>query len=255
MSKVGKYHKAGLTSTQKLLPNGSNYLQSSLSMMNSFRSFSEYFRHNDIAEMEKYDIDIQLPKHFVRYRDSWQLPLEKKKAKRVRKAERWQKLAEEGLEVEKDEEGKVISAPRQLKEDEKFIVHNIGYPLNLPTPPNQIFAIVNIGGRQHKVTQDDVVVTEIQRGIDVNEQVVFDQVYQVGTRDYTLLGRPVVTDAKIYATVEQITQGEKTLVFKKRRRKGYKRTHGFRAELITFRIDKIDFTLNEERHFQKAVGN
>ena len=43
----------------------------------------------------------------------------------------------------------------------------------------------------------------------------------VGTVDYTALGRPIVENAKVLATVEEEAQCEKTIIFKKRRRKGY----------------------------------
>ena len=186
--------------------------------------------------MCKYDADIQYPKAYKKARDDWQVPLEKKRLRRARKEEMLAKQVPPSEELE------------------KFIVHNPGLPLTIPTPQDEIFAIVNIKGRQYKVMQDTIIVTERQEGVDVNEQIIFDHVYMIGTRDYTLLGRPSVVDAKVWATVEQICQGKKTLVFKKKRRKGYKKHHGHRTELITLRIDKIEFELNEEKHFEKAVS-
>ena len=46
----------------------------------------------------------------------------------------------------------------------------------------------------------------------------------VGTQDYTSLGRPTVADAKVYATLEEISRSEKVIVFKKKRRKGYQKS-------------------------------
>jgi len=59
----------------------------------------------------------------------------------------------------------------------------------------------------------------------------------VGTKDYTSIGRPYVESAKVdrkiivliskvYATIEEQAMSEKVIVFKKKRRKGYKRTNG-----------------------------
>ena len=140
-------------------------------------------------------------------------------------------------------EQKAIEAADYVPEEheiEKFIVHHPGLPITLPTPQEEMFAIVNIKGRQYKVMQDDIIVTEIQKDVDVNDQVIFDSVYLVGAKDYTLLGRPTIQDAKVWCTVEQITKGLKTIVLKKKRRKGYRRSMGFRARLITFRVDFID---------------
>ena len=41
----------------------------------------------------------------------------------------------------------------------------------------------------------------------------------IGTKEYTAVGRPLVEKAKVYATIEEISQTEKVLIFKKRRRK------------------------------------
>ena len=200
------------------------------------RNFSDHFRRRDFDEMKKYDQDQQYPKEYIRRRDAWQVPLEKKQLRRA------EKLEEKALLVPKEHE------------DEKFIVHFPGLPITLPTPQEEMFAIVNIKGRQYKVMQDDLIVTEIQKDVDVNDQVIFDSVYLVGTKDYTLIGRPQVKDAQIWCTVEQITKGLKTIVLKKIRRKGYRRSLGFRAKLITFRVDFIDYKLDQERHFDKAVS-
>lgn len=60
----------------------------------------------------------------------------------------------------------------------------------------------------------------------------------IGTSTYTLLGRPML-GGKVEATIESISQGEKVIVFKKKRRKQYKKSFGFRAQLTSVRIDNI----------------
>ena len=50
----------------------------------------------------------------------------------------------------------------------------------------------------------------------------------IGTKDYTAIGRPQVTKAKIYATVEEACETEKVIFFKLSRRKGYQRSGGHR---------------------------
>jgi large subunit ribosomal protein L21 len=164
------------------------------------------------------------------------VPLEKKRQYRLRKQEMLANWTPPGPELE------------------KFVVHNEGMPLTLPTPEDEVFAIVNIKGHQHKVMQDGIIITERQKGVDVNEQLIFDSVYLVGTKDYTLVGRPTVEGGKVWATVEQICLGKKTLVLIKKRRKGYKKHHGHRTELMTMRIDKIEYELTGEKHFENAVS-
>ena len=67
----------------------------------------------------------------------------------------------------------------------------------------------------------------------------------IGTKDYTALGRPLVESAKVYATIEQQTRSEKVIVFKKRRRKNYKKNAGSIAELTVLRINKIEHLIDD----------
>ena len=67
-------------------------------------------------------------------------------------------------------------------------------------------------------------------------KIVFDEILMIGTNTYTLLGRPFVGSAKIEAVVESITKSEKVIVFKKKRRKQYKKSMGARAKLTSCRI-------------------
>ena len=70
--------------------------------------------------------------------------------------------------------------------------------------------------------KDDRVMTEIlANDLTVGSQIIINDVMLVGTRDYTAIGRPAVTKAKVYATVEEISRTDKVIIFKKQRRKGY----------------------------------
>lgn len=109
-----------------------------------------------------------------------------------------------------------------------------------------MFAIVTIAGQQHKVMKDDLVLANWLKQYDINQQVVFDGIHMVGTKDFTLLGRPFVGSAKVYATVEQQTETEKTIVFKKKRRKTYQKTMHFRHKITVLRIDKIEVDVKPE---------
>lgn len=68
----------------------------------------------------------------------------------------------------------------------------------------------------------------------------------VGTQDYTCIGRPTVSSAKVLATVEEHTQTEKSLIFKKRRRKGNSQRHqGHRQWVTVLKIDRVLHEIDE----------
>jgi large subunit ribosomal protein L21 len=61
-----------------------------------------------------------------------------------------------------------------------------------------------------------------------------------------LLGRPLVNGATVEGIIESISDSEKIIVFKKKRRKGYKRSRGSRTTLTQCRITKIVYELTED---------
>jgi large subunit ribosomal protein L21 len=77
----------------------------------------------------------------------------------------------------------------------------------------------------------------------VGVQVSFDHVMLVGTPMYTMLGRPFVGASKVFATVEEQTLSSKLIVFKYKRRKGYKRAQGHRKLFTILRVDRIEHSI------------
>jgi large subunit ribosomal protein L21 len=75
--------------------------------------------------------------------------------------------------------------------------------------------------------------------VNVGDTFVFDNVLLVASDEYTSLGRPLVTSAKVLATVEEHSRTTKVIVFKKKRRKGYQRNQGHRQDITVVRILKI----------------
>lgn len=122
---------------------------------------------------------------------------------------------------------------------EQLVVHDPFREVVIPETGLNIFAVVKINGKQLKVTVDDEIVLE---KIELPVGTVFDlgEVLLVGTRDYTSIGRPVVESAAVKAVVEQQTLSEKTIVYKKNRRKGHQKSLGHRQQLTTARIISID---------------
>lgn len=68
--------------------------------------------------------------------------------------------------------------------------------------PKRVFAVVEVGGTQFKVTPDDVIVTERLRGVDVNDKLALPRVLLLGSEEQTVIGRPYVPEAYVTAAVE-----------------------------------------------------
>ena len=69
----------------------------------------------------------------------------------------------------------------------------------------------------------------------------------IGTKDYTSIGRPFVSTAKVYATIEEKSRTQKVIIFKKRRRKGYQRNKGHRQNIFQIRIENIVHTIGQQQ--------
>lgn len=65
-----------------------------------------------------------------------------------------------------------------------------------------VFAVVEVGGTQYKVTPDDVIVTEKLGGVDVNDRLTLSRVLVLGSAGETVIGRPYIPGAAVTAAVE-----------------------------------------------------
>jgi large subunit ribosomal protein L21 len=100
-----------------------------------------------------------------------------------------------------------------------------------------MYAIVEIAGRQYKVQENSFLVVN-RLNAEEGSSIEFDKVLFVGG-NAVKIGNPTVAGAKISCTVEGHGQGDKVLVFKKKRRKGYAKKNGFRHALTRLKINKI----------------
>jgi len=101
-----------------------------------------------------------------------------------------------------------------------------------------MYAVIETGGKQYRVEQGDVIEVELMERSSHNE-VTFDRVLMIGG-DAPQVGRPTVSGAQVTGEVVKPMRGPKIRVFKKKRRKGYKRLNGHRQNLLRVRIDKIE---------------
>lgn len=101
-----------------------------------------------------------------------------------------------------------------------------------------MYAIVEIAGHQYKVQKDQLVYVNRLKE-DEGAKVTFDQVLLVDNNGSVTVGAPAISGAQVTAKVESHLKGDKVIVFKKKRRKGYRKKNGFRASLTAIRIDGI----------------
>ena len=100
-----------------------------------------------------------------------------------------------------------------------------------------MYAIVEIGGHQYKVAENDTLFVDKQ---DVEgNKLSFDRVLLVKEDSGVKIGTPVVEGAEITATLLDTVKADKVLVFKKKRRKGYQKLNGHRQVMSQIQIDSI----------------
>ena len=100
-----------------------------------------------------------------------------------------------------------------------------------------MFAIVKTGGKQYRVGVGDQITVERLEG-DVGAEISLDEVLAVGG-EAPQIGKPVVAGASVKAKIVQQPRGTKVIVFKKKRRKNYRRKRGHRQELTVLKIQEI----------------
>ena len=100
-----------------------------------------------------------------------------------------------------------------------------------------MFAVIKTGGKQYRVAKDDLITVERLPG-DSGDSVTLDNVLLLGG-DKTAVGSPTIEGASVVAEVVSQTRGEKIVVFKKKRRKGYRRTAGHRQLQTVLKVTDI----------------
>lgn len=101
-----------------------------------------------------------------------------------------------------------------------------------------MYAIVNIAGQQFKVQENTPVFIhrlEANEGDSVN----FDEVLLIDNNGSVKVGAPLIAGASVSAKVLSHLKGDKVLIFKKKRRKGYQKLNGHRQYMTKIQIEKI----------------
>lgn len=102
----------------------------------------------------------------------------------------------------------------------------------------EVYAIIENGGKQYKVTPGDVVKLEIGEGEKGSKIESGEILFLFNDTDY-FAGSKVPSTAKVEATIVDKDKEKKVLVFKKKRRKQYQRTRGHRQQFMRVKIESI----------------
>lgn len=101
-----------------------------------------------------------------------------------------------------------------------------------------MYAVIRTGGKQYRVAPDDVIEVEKLAG-EKGEIIKFSEVLMLGGDGPAQIGAPVVSGASVAGEVIEQKRADKIVVFKKKRRKNYRRKKGHRQQLTAVRITEI----------------
>jgi large subunit ribosomal protein L21 len=101
-----------------------------------------------------------------------------------------------------------------------------------------MFALVEIGGHQFKVASNQEIFVYKLAGNE-GDKVTFDKVLLISDDNGTKVGAPNIDGVAVSATIVEQLKDDKIIIFKKKRRKGYKVKNGFRQSLTKIKIDSI----------------
>lgn len=103
-----------------------------------------------------------------------------------------------------------------------------------------MYAVIQTGGKQYRVKAgDEIDIERLSSDSEDDNEVVFDQVLMVGGDGDLQMGRPTVSGATVRGIRLREFRAPKVIVFKKKRRKGYRRKNGHRQNLLRVRIEDI----------------
>ncbi|XP_055619436.1 39S ribosomal protein L21, mitochondrial [Toxorhynchites rutilus septentrionalis] len=106
----------------------------------------------------------------------------------------------------------------------------------------RLFAVVQLCGKQFKITTGDIVIVEGYWPPTNGDQLRLDKVLIAGGKDFSLIGRPLVPagSVDIRATIIEKTMSHTRTHFRKKRRKQYMRTNFYRTQQTMIRINSIE---------------
>ena len=101
-----------------------------------------------------------------------------------------------------------------------------------------MYAIIDDGGRQHKVSSGDII--RIDREATEDKTITFDRVLLVGGEGDAKIGAPIIAGASVTGDILEVAKGKKIDIIKYRRRKGYHKKIGHRQTQLKIKITAIN---------------
>lgn len=105
-----------------------------------------------------------------------------------------------------------------------------------------MFAVIKTGGKQYKVVENQILKVE-KLECEVGDKIKFDDVLSFSDGEKITIGEPLVKGAVVNAEVIEQKKDKKVIIFKKKRRQGYKRKLGHRQYQTVLKI--LDFSQSE----------
>ena len=133
----------------------------------------------------------------------------------------------------------------------RFVYHDFLVYLH-PLKTSIMYAIVEIAGLQYKVEKDQRLYVN-RLNVEAGKKVKFDRVLLIEEKGDVKVGAPVIDGAVIEATVNREVKGDKVLIFKKKRRKGYQKMNGHRQIFTSITINKITAKAPAKKAAAKAT--
>lgn len=101
-----------------------------------------------------------------------------------------------------------------------------------------MYAVIQTGGKQYRVEEGNKIRVEKLNG-NVGEKVELKEVLFIGGTDSPKIGRPLIPNTKVVAEIIKQDKSDKILVFKRKRRKGFKKLKGHRQPFTEIKIISI----------------
>jgi large subunit ribosomal protein L21 len=101
-----------------------------------------------------------------------------------------------------------------------------------------MYAVIRTGGKQYRVSPNDKIQIEKLPG-SPGDRIEFPEVLMIGAEGSVEVGAPLVAGATVVAEIASQDRGPKVVIFKKRRRKHYRRKNGHRQDLTSVVITEI----------------
>ncbi|UCE05312.1 MAG: 50S ribosomal protein L21 [bacterium] len=101
-----------------------------------------------------------------------------------------------------------------------------------------MYAVIEVGGQQFKVAKNDEILTAKIPG-EVGSTIDLDRVMLIADDNDLKVGNPIIEGAQVKASIVNFERGKKVIVFKKKRRKGYKVKKGHRQDYTRLKIEDI----------------